>query len=112
MSRPEAAAVFSALGDPVRLELLGRLGRGEALPLGALVAGTGISRQGATKHLAVLEGAGLVQSATIGRERRVRLRPEGLAEAQDALARIAAGWDAALGRLRDHVEGGAGRGSG
>lgn len=105
MRGADAASVFAALGDPVRLELLGRLGAGAAMPVGVLVRGTGISRQGASKHLAVLEGAGLVASAQVGRERRVRLRPEALAAAQTELARIAAGWDAALGRLRDHVEG-------
>lgn len=104
MSRPEAADVFSALGDPVRLELLGRLRGGEAVPLGALVSGTGISRQGATKHLTVLERAGLVTSLSVGRERRVTLRPEGVAAARAHLERIAAGWDDALGRLREHVE--------
>lgn len=104
MSSADAATVFSALGDPVRLEILSRLRGGEAIPLGVLVAGTGVSRQGATKHLAVLERAGLVQTRTAGRERRVHIQPQSLAEARAHLDRIAAGWDDALGRLRDHVE--------
>ena len=106
MSRPEAAAIFSALGDPIRLELLGRLRGGDAVPLRARVAETGISRQGATKHLMVLERAGLVTSRSVGRERRVAIRPEGIAAARAHLERIAAGWEDTLGRLRDHVEGG------
>ena len=98
-----------ALGDPVRLELLERLKDGEPVPLGVLVAGTGMSRQGATKHLGVLERAGLVLSRTVGRERRVSIRPDALDEARAHLDRIAAGWSDALGRLRDHVEETSGR---
>lgn len=104
MSKADPARVFSALGDPIRLELLSRLaGSGEAA-LGRLVADCGVSRQGATKHLRVLEAAGLVQSRPRGRERFFRVAPGGLASAQDHLDRIARGWDDALARLRDHVE--------
>lgn len=104
MSKPDPARVFSALGDPIRLELLTRLSSAGELPLGKLVADCGVTRQGATKHLQVLEFAGLIEAESRGRERHVRLRQGGLSEAQDHLARISRGWEDALGRLKAHVE--------
>lgn len=104
MSKPDPSAVFSALGDPIRLELLARLSRAGGMALGELVADTGVSRQGATKHLRILEGAGLVESRMQGRERRVTLAPDGLFAAQDFLGRIAQGWEDTLGRLKLHAE--------
>lgn len=104
MSRADPARVFSALGDPVRLELLARLSETDGLTLGRLVADCGMSRQGATKHLRVLEAAGLVIVETSGRERHLHLAPEGLVAAQGYLDRIARGWEDALVRLKSHVE--------
>ncbi len=104
MSKPDPARTFSALGDPVRLELLSRLARAGAMPVGRLVADCGISRQGAAKHLRVLEAAGLVEAVPKGRERHLRIVPGGLTDAQSYLGRIARGWEDALARLRDHVE--------
>lgn len=106
MSRPEPAAVFSALGDPVRLGLLARLAEVDSLPLGRLVAECDMTRQGATRHLKVLEAAGLIEAETRGRERRLRLAPGGLVAAQGYLDRIARGWEDTLGRLKAHVENG------
>ncbi|MCB1391462.1 MAG: helix-turn-helix transcriptional regulator [Rhodobacteraceae bacterium] len=105
MSRPEPARVFAALGDPIRLALIDRLARGEALPLGRLVEGCGISRQGASKHLKVLEEAGLIQAETLGRERHLRLEPAGLEPARSYLDAIGQGWETALQSLKAHVEG-------
>lgn len=104
MSRPDPARLFAALGDPIRLELLGRLSRVEALPLGRLVDGLGVTRQGATKHLAVLEASGLVVAERQGREKLFSLAPEALTEAQGHLSRLERGWEDALVRLKRHVE--------
>ncbi|MFY0636138.1 MAG: helix-turn-helix transcriptional regulator [Vannielia sp.] len=104
MSRPDPARLFAALGDPLRLELLGRLARVEALPLGRLVEGLGVTRQGASKHLAVLEQAGLVRAEKQGREKLFSLAPDALTEAQGHLARLERGWEDALARLKRHVE--------
>ena len=104
MSRPDPARLFAALGDPIRLELLGRLSRVEALPLGRLVDGLGVTRQGATKHLAVLEASGLVMAERQGREKLFSLALEALTEAQGHLSRLERGWEDALARLKRHVE--------
>lgn len=61
--------VFKALADPVRRELLDRLRGRNGQSLGELGEGLGIARQSVTKHLAVLEAAGLVVSEKQGRQR-------------------------------------------
>ncbi|HEV7720866.1 MAG TPA: metalloregulator ArsR/SmtB family transcription factor [Iamia sp.] len=61
--------VFKALADPVRRELLDRLRARNGQSLGELGEGLGIARQSVTKHLAVLEAAGLVVSEKHGRQR-------------------------------------------
>lgn len=61
--------VFKALADPVRRELLDRLRDRNGQSLGELGEGLGIARQSVTKHLSVLEGAGLVVSEKHGRQR-------------------------------------------
>lgn len=99
-----AAPIFSALGDPTRLAMVGRLGAGRPLSVAELTRGAGLSRQGVSKHLRVLEGAGLVACTRVGREARFELRPAPLIEARACLDRVAAQWDAALARLRAFVE--------
>ena len=70
----EAAALFAALGDPTRLSLVERLaGDGAPRSLGELSTGLPLTRQAVTKHLRVLEGAGLVTSSRAGRETRFAL---------------------------------------
>ena len=98
------AALFSALGDPTRLQLLSRLGQGDPSPIRELTTITDMSRQAVTKHLQVLRAAGLVTATKVGRETRFEIRPEGIAPAQTYLATISAQWDAALLRLAAHVE--------
>ena len=63
-----------------------------------------MTRQAVTKHLGVLEAAGLVDGAQSGREKRFALRREGLDEARALLDKISAEWDGALQRLKDFVE--------
>ncbi len=99
-----AAPVFAALGDRTRLSLLMKLSDGGARSIASLSADTRLSRQAVTKHLHVLEDAGLVRSARIGRESRFSYRPESVAEARAYLDRVAGQWDDALSRLRDFVE--------
>ncbi|HLT30773.1 MAG TPA: metalloregulator ArsR/SmtB family transcription factor [Myxococcaceae bacterium] len=99
-----SAPVFAALGDPRRLSLVQRLSADGPSSLVRLTEGTGITRQGVSKHLRVLEEAGLVRSARQGRERIWELEIERMQAARAALETISAGWDAALGRLQAFVE--------
>lgn len=98
------ARIFFALGDRTRLAIVTKLLAAGALSATALADGEAISRQAITKHLNVLEEAGLVSHARQGREVRYALELQRLQEARAFLDAIAAGWDRALGRLRDIVE--------
>jgi DNA-binding transcriptional ArsR family regulator len=102
--RPEPARVFAALGDPVRLALVEALADGRPKSIAELAHGLPITRQGVTKHLRVLERAGVLTAEHAGRETRFKAEAETLACARDYLARVAEGWDDALLRLKVHVE--------
>lgn len=110
MSPPEApraeraVPVFAALGDPTRIELVRRLSEGHARSISELHEGLGITRQATTKHLRVLESAGLVRSNRVGRENRFELAPDALDEAGAYLEHVSGQWDAAMERLRRYVE--------
>lgn len=68
-------AIFKALGDPTRRELLDRLFADSGQTLGGLCRDLGATRQGVTKHLNILERAGLVAVRWHGREKRHYLNP-------------------------------------
>ena len=88
--------LWAAIGDPTRRQVLDLLlARGEATASG-LAAELPVTRQAVTKHLAVLERAGLIKGRRQGRELRFAVRAERLDEATQAMARIAARWDRRL----------------
>jgi DNA-binding transcriptional ArsR family regulator len=101
----ERAPVFAALGDETRLRIVSRLVDGAPLSITALSAGEPVTRQAITKHLRVLEGAGLVAGRRRGREQLWELRSERVDEARAWLEELSAQWDIALEKLRAHVEG-------
>ncbi len=98
-------AIYQALGDPTRLEIVQRLGEKGPMPTLELVEGLGMTRQAATKHLLVLENAGLVESRQEGRQVVRELKLEVLTNAGDWLAGRAAAWDRKLDALKALVEG-------
>ncbi|QEN87081.1 helix-turn-helix transcriptional regulator [Labrys sp. KNU-23] len=98
------AAIFAALGDPTRLSLLRRLSSGRTQSIARLSVDTSLTRQAITKHLHVLEMAGLVSSLRIGRETQFAYRPEPIVAARTYLEEVAVQWDDALGRLKALVE--------
>ena len=104
MPRSQAAPVFAALGDEVRLRLVGRLAGEGPLSIAKLTTGTDVTRQAVTKHLRVLEGAGVVRSTREGRESVWRLEPRRLEDAREHLERISKRWDDAIDRLKAYVE--------
>src|SRR3954449_6705589 len=101
---PVPAAVFAALGDETRLALLDKLSDGNSLSIATLSTDIRLTRQAITKHLRVLEEAGLVHSQRIGRESRFAYRPERIVDARSYLDSVSAQWDDALARLRSFVE--------
>lgn len=101
---PQHAPVFQALGDQTRLWLVGRLADGAAHNIAELSDGARVSRQAVTKHLHVLENAGVVTVVRSGREQRYTLRQAPLEEAREYLEQVSRHWDAALARLQALVE--------
>lgn len=77
-------ATFSALSDPTRRAILSRLSRGEATVTG-LAAPFDISLPAISKHLRVLERAGLIHREKIGRVHRLNLKAEPMREASEWL---------------------------
>lgn len=98
------APLFAALGDETRLTLLMKLGDGALLSITRLTEGSALTRQAITKHLRILEEAGLVKGVRCGRESLFQLEPNSLKKAQEALDGISRQWDEALARLKSFVE--------
>jgi DNA-binding transcriptional ArsR family regulator len=98
------APVFAALGAEQRLTLLSRLSDAHPRSISQLSEGSTITRQGITKHLRVLEKAGLVRAETVGRECLYEFKPKAMEEAHGYLARVSSQWDQALARLKTFVE--------
>jgi DNA-binding transcriptional ArsR family regulator len=99
-----AAPVFAALGDATRLSILTRLCEGQPQSIAQLTQGTGLSRQGVSKHLAVLEQAGVVACERVGRESRYAVQTTALTEVRHFLDRASQQWDDAIERLKRHIE--------
>ncbi len=97
------AELFSALGDDTRLAVLARLDEGP-ISIAGLTQGQAMSRQAVTKHLHVLERAGLVRQARAGRETLWSLQRQRLDEARQYLDRMSRRWDERLDRLKALIE--------
>jgi len=95
--------VFGALAHPTRREILARLARGEAT-VGELAEPFDVSRPAISKHLRVLEEAGLVDRARDGRTSRCELDASPMREAAEWVTRYRAFWDARLDALTRYVE--------
>src|SRR5690242_164323 len=98
------APIFAALGDRTRLSLLSRLSDGNAQSIASLSADAAITRQAVTKHLDVLEKAGLVTCSRVGRESRYSFQPGPVEEMRAYLDEVSRQWDDTLGRLKSFVE--------
>ena len=102
--------VYGAIADPTRRAILGILADGE-INVGGLAERFPISLNGVSKHVKVLERAGLVERTVQGREHRLRLNAEPLREAAMWLEHYRTFWDARLAALEAFLlkkEGGAG----
>ena len=98
------APVFAALGDQTRLKLVGRLVDGQPRSIAQLADGLDLTRQGVTKHLRVLERAGIVRAKWVGRESQFSYVREPVDRARSYLETVSAQWDDALARLKAFVE--------
>lgn len=94
-----AGAVFAALADPTRREVMRLLGERPGLTASALAGELPVSRQAIAKHLAILHEAGLADAEREGRETRYRLTPAPMNDAMAWMAHTGARWDDRLARL-------------
>jgi DNA-binding transcriptional ArsR family regulator len=95
-----ADAVFDALGEPVRRQIIACLRTGPT-PVGRLADQLTVGRPAVSKHLRVLEGAGLVRHEARGTRHLYALAPEGMVVAQQWLVGM---WDTALASFAEAVE--------
>jgi DNA-binding transcriptional ArsR family regulator len=105
-ARPQRvdASVFAALGDDTRLALLAKLCRGRPQSISQLTEGSRLTRQAITKHLRVLENAGIVRSVREGRESLYEFEPKRIKETKKYLDLVSQQWDESLARLKSLVE--------
>lgn len=98
------AKIFAALGDETRLFLVAQLSEGEPRSISHLTAGSSLTRQAITKHLRVLQNAGVVSSIRSGRESLFEFHPRPVDELRKYLTLVSCQWDHALARLKSFVE--------
>jgi DNA-binding transcriptional ArsR family regulator len=92
-------STFRALSDRTRRSVIHALASGDACSAGELGQRFRSSQPTVSRHLRVLEGAGLIERSIHGREHRFRLRRERLAEAEQWVSRHQAFWTAAVDQL-------------
>ncbi len=102
--RLDHALIFAAFGDDTRLALVTKLAGGEPRSISQLTADSRLTRQAITKHLRVLETAGVVRSVREGRESLFKLDPRPIEGLKEYLESVSEQWDQALGRLKTFVE--------
>lgn len=101
---PALDATFAALADPTRRAILARLARGEA-SVTALAAPFRMSLPAVSKHLRVLERAGLLARSREGRVHRLRLEAAPLRAAEEWIASYRRFWEQSFDRLDEYLRG-------
>ena len=94
---------FSALADPTRRAIVARLAGGSAT-VNELAEPFDISLPAISRHLKVLEGAGLVRREVEAQKRRIHLRPDTLKKAEDWIDATRAFWSGRLDALETHLD--------
>ena len=102
MTADRLSATFAALADPTRRAILARLVAGET-SVQELAAPFAISPPAVTKHLKVLERAGLISRSRHAQWRPCRLEAKPLREVADWIERYRAFWEGSLDRLEEFV---------
>lgn len=97
--------IFGALAHPIRRALMSRLARGDGASVSELAQPFDVSLMAVSKHLTVMEEAGLVRREKDGRMRRCSLEPEPVDAAMAWLERHRAFWEDRLDALAEYLEG-------
>jgi DNA-binding transcriptional ArsR family regulator len=93
---------FKALADPTRRAILARLAKGDAV-VGELASPFAMTWPAVTKHLKVLEGAGLIKQVREGNSRRCQLVAKPMCEARDWIDHYEAFWSDRLDALSKYL---------
>jgi DNA-binding transcriptional ArsR family regulator len=96
-------ATFGALADPTRRAILAKLAKGEASVL-ELAEPFDMSQPAISKHLKVLERAGLIARGRDAQRRPCRLEPRRLKQAADWIGTYRQFWEASYNRLDDYLQ--------
>jgi DNA-binding transcriptional ArsR family regulator len=104
VTAPHVDAVFAALADPTRRQLLDQISRQGPLTATELAGGYPISRQAVVKHLSALAGAGLLEGERQGRDVRYRVVSNGFGDATTWLVEVGQRWDIRLAALQRHLD--------
>src|SRR5438309_606213 len=100
---PDLDRLFHALADPARRAIVERLSRGPA-PVSELARPLPMSLPAVMQHLGVLEAAGLVRSAKIGRVRTCAIEPRALTKAEQWIDARRIEWEHRLDRLGEYLQ--------
>ena len=103
MAVDSLSATFTALADPTRRAILARLALGEA-SVGELAQPFAMSGPAVTKHLKMLERAGLISRSRSAQQRPARLEPEALKAVADWLGEYRRFWEAKFDDLDDYLK--------
>ncbi len=94
---------FSALAHPLRREIVERLSSGPAT-VSEVTGDFGVSKPTVSRHLRVLEEAGVVARVIVGRNHRLALQPEALAEAEEWMQNQRTRWERMFDVVADYLE--------
>lgn len=103
MQTDQLSATFAALADPTRRAILARLATGE-LSVKELAEPFAMTPPAITKHLKVLEGAGLISRSRQAQWRPCRLEGEPLKDVAEWVERYRKFWDESFDRLEDYLQ--------
>jgi DNA-binding transcriptional ArsR family regulator len=101
-SADELSATFAALADPTRRAILTQLSAGEAT-VGQLAAPFALTQQAISKHLKVLEQAGLISRSRAAQARPCRLEPARFEQVAEWIGRHRQAWHERYDRLDEHL---------
>ncbi len=102
MSTDHLSAAFAALADPTRRAILARLALGET-NVNELAEPFDMSLPAVSKHLKVLEKAGLISRGRAAQSRPARIEPDGIKAVEDWLEQYRRMWSARLDRLEEYL---------
>ncbi|MCB9626469.1 MAG: winged helix-turn-helix transcriptional regulator [Sandaracinaceae bacterium] len=108
MPSADLSVLFSALADPTRRAIVARLAEGDA-PVKELAEPFELSGPAITKHLKVLERAGIISRSREGQQRPCHLEPQALEPAVEFLEQYRAMWEDQLDRLDEFLKASKGR---